>query len=73
MTKLRLGPIEEHKPVKLTVELPATLVQSLNAYAQVHARETGVERPLSLDRLIPPMLDRFVATDRAFTRARRSI
>lgn len=34
MSKLRLGPIVEDKPVKLTVELPGTLLRHLGDYAK---------------------------------------
>jgi hypothetical protein len=33
MTKLKLGPIADDKPVKVMVELPATLHRDLTAYA----------------------------------------
>jgi len=70
MPKLKLGPLADDKPVKITVELPAALHRDLVAYAELHAKETG--RPVfDAVRLIPPMLERFIATDRAFTRARR--
>lgn len=41
MTKLKLGPLPEDKPVKVTVELPAPLHRDLTAYAQVLDRESG--------------------------------
>lgn len=68
MRKLRLGPILEDKPVKLTLELSGELVRTLSAYAEAHARATGLAAPLPPERLIPPMLDRFMATDRGFKR-----
>ena len=37
MTKLRLGPLLDDKPVKVTVELPAPLHRDLVAYAEVLA------------------------------------
>ncbi len=71
MAKLKLGSIVEDKPVKVTVELPAPLHRDLVAYAEVLARETGqpVGDPV---RLIVPMLERFIATDRGFAKARRT-
>ena len=33
MTKLKLGPLADDRPVKLTVELPATVHHDLAAYA----------------------------------------
>ena len=41
MTRLKLGPLPDDKPVKVTVELPAPLHRDLVAYAEVLARETG--------------------------------
>lgn len=71
MTKLKLGPIADDKPVKVTVELPASLHRDLVAYAEVLARDTG-QTAADPVRLIAPMLERFMATDRGFAKARRS-
>jgi len=71
MAKLKLGPIADDKPVKITVELPAALHRDLVAYAEVLARETG--QPVAdPTKLIAPMLERFIATDRGFAKAKRS-
>jgi len=70
MAKLKLGAIADDKPVKLTVEFPALLHRDLLAYAEVLARETGQPIPHPL-KLVAPMLARFMATDRAFVKARR--
>lgn len=70
MTKLRLGRIEDDKPIKITVELPGAVHRELVRYAEAHARETGLAQPLPPERLIPPMLERFMAGDRAFARKR---
>lgn len=71
MTKLKLGHIEDDKPVKVTHELPATLFQDLKLYARLLA-ESG-QPPVEPVKLIVPMLERFIATDRAFAKARRSL
>ncbi len=71
MTKLKLGPLPDDKPVKVTLELPATLNRDLIDYAEVLTRETG--RPVTDPiKLIVPMLEWFIATDRAFAKARRA-
>ncbi|MFZ5712745.1 MAG: DUF2274 domain-containing protein [Bradyrhizobium sp.] len=71
MTKLKLGPLPDDKPVKITLELPATLNRDLIDYAEVLTRETG--RPVTDPiKLIVPMLERFIATDRGFAKARRA-
>jgi hypothetical protein len=67
MTKLKLGPLADDRPVKLTVELPAAVHRDLVAYAAALAAETG-EQPARPDKLIAPMLVRFMDTDRAFRR-----
>ena len=69
MTKLKLAAIADDKPVKLAVELPATVHRDLAAYAEVLGREAG--QPIEPVKLIAPMLARFMATDRAFAKARR--
>ena len=70
-TKLRLSTIPDDKPVKLTVELPAEVHRDLVAYAEVMSRDSGAAAP-EPTRLIAPMLQRFMATDRAFARLRKS-
>jgi hypothetical protein len=71
MAKLKLGPIADDKPVKVTVELPASLHRDLTAYAAVLGREQC--QPIAdPNKLIVPMLERFMATDRGFAKARRS-
>ncbi|NYF30687.1 DUF2274 domain-containing protein [Sphingopyxis sp. JAI108] len=70
MTKLRLGPVAEEKPVKLTIELTGRLFRELSDYAAVHARETGLAEPLSPERIAPPIIERFIASDRGFASAR---
>src|SRR3546814_3727312 len=65
MAKLKRVAIADEKPVKVTTELPAAVYRDLVAYAEIHGRETGqpVAHP---DRLIAPMIERFIATDRGF-------
>lgn len=71
MTKLKLGPLADDKPVKITLELPAALHRDLTAYADVLTREGG--QPITdPTKLIGPMIARFMATDRAFAKARRN-
>jgi hypothetical protein len=70
LAKLKLGVIADERPVKVTVELPASLHRDLVAYGQVLARETG-QGAVEPAKLIAPMLLRFMATDRAFAKLRR--
>lgn len=71
VTKLKLSSIPDDKPVKVTVELPADVHRDLVAYADIMARETGQAAPEPA-KLIAPMLQRFMTTDRAFARLRKS-
>lgn len=71
MSKLKLGTIEDDKPVKLTVELSAPVHRDLLAYADAIGKEAGHTAPEPA-KLISPMLARFMATDRAFARARKT-
>lgn len=69
MTKLKLGPIADDKPVKITAELPAALHRDLIDYGRLLAEGGAAIEP---GKLIVPMLERFIATDRGFAKARRT-
>ena len=71
MSKLRLGPIADDKPVKLMLELPGSVHRELLQYAAVHARSHGLSEPIPLEKIAAAMIERFVATDRGFARERR--
>ena len=71
MAKLKLGAIAEDKPVKVTHELPASVHRDLVAYAEALARQNGQSMGDPV-KLIAPMLARFMATDRAFAKVRRT-
>ena len=71
MAKLKLGPIVEDRPVKVTVELPGPLHRDLVAYSEVLACESG-QPATDPAKLIVPMLERFIATDRGFAKEKRS-
>jgi hypothetical protein len=70
MPKLKLGPLPSDKPVKITLELSAALHENLSAYARALSEETG-QAAIEPTKLIAPMLERFIKTDRAFAKARR--
>ena len=71
MAKLKLCTFDEDKPIKVTHELPASVHRDLVTSAEVLARQRGqpINDPV---KLIAPMLARFMATDRAFAKARRA-
>jgi hypothetical protein len=70
LAKLKLGPIADEKPVRLTVELPAALHRDLVRYGEALGRESGTAA-IEPIRLVAPMLSRFIATDRGFARTTR--
>ncbi len=72
MSKLKLGPLTDDKPVKLTIELPAATHRDLLAYAEILGKTNGQAAP-DPSKLVPPMVERFMATDRGFTKARKSL
>jgi hypothetical protein len=67
MPKLKLSAIEDDKPARITVELPAALRRDLVSYGEI----LGGATPIEPVKLIGPMLERFMATDRGFASARR--
>lgn len=71
MTRLKLSDITDEKPVRLSIEIPARLHRELLAYAVVLNKGEAKDAPAA-ERLIPPMLERFIATDRGFSRLRKS-
>jgi hypothetical protein len=70
VSKLKLATIEDDKPVRLTVEIPATVHRDLVMYAEALGQGGG--KAVEPGKLIPPMLARFMATDRAFAKLRRN-
>lgn len=70
MAKLKLGAIQDDKPVKITIELSASVHRDLTAYADMLGQEMG-QAILDPTKLIAPMLIRFMATDKAFRAAKR--
>lgn len=72
MNKLKLGTLEDDKPVKISLELPAAVHRDLLRYSELLCQETG-QPSIEPTKLIAPMLARFMATDRAFGKARKQI
>jgi hypothetical protein len=71
MTKLKIGALSDERPVKVSIELPASVHRDLLAYAKAVASESG--QPIrDPGKLIAPMLARFMATDRQFAKLRRA-
>jgi len=70
MNKLKLGTIADDKPVKLTSEYTGTVYRNLVAYTEAIGRESGQTAP-DPAKVVPHMVERFMATDRAFAKTRR--
>jgi hypothetical protein len=70
MTKLKLGPLPDQKSVKIAVELPAAVYRDLVAYAEALGGAAGQTAP-DPTKLVVPMIERFMATDRGFSKIRR--
>ncbi|MBX7481659.1 DUF2274 domain-containing protein [Qipengyuania qiaonensis] len=70
MTRLSLSDITDEKPVKLTIEIPARLHRDLASYAAILNGGSGEGAPEPAE-LVGPMLERFMASDREFRKARQ--
>ncbi|MBN9505355.1 MAG: DUF2274 domain-containing protein [Altererythrobacter sp.] len=73
MTGLKLAALPDDKPVKLTIELPAALFADLTAYGAILGKASDPPAAIEPARLIVPMLQRFIASDRGFAKARRDV
>lgn len=67
MNKLRLGPVIEDKPVRVSINIAAPLYRELVAYGSVLAKETG-QTNIDPTKLIAPMIEKFIKGDKAFKR-----
>ncbi|WP_300615043.1 DUF2274 domain-containing protein [Dokdonella sp.] len=64
--KLRLGPLPRTENVRLTFACPASLKANLDRYAALHAQAYG--ETVDAEKLIPHMLEAFMAGDLGFKR-----
>lgn len=71
MTKLRLADLADDTPVKRTIAFPADLYRDITEYGAILATQTGEAAAPDPERLAIAMLTRFLATDRAFQKAKR--
>lgn len=70
MTRLKLSDIADEKPVRVTLDLPARLHRELVAYG-IAVNGGEAEGAPAADKLMIPMIERFIATDRGFAKVRR--
>jgi hypothetical protein len=69
VSKLKIGNIDDDKPVTMTIKMPAAVHQDLIAYASLLKRDDG--QAIDPNSLVATMLKRFMASDRAFKKMRR--
>lgn len=70
MTRLKLADLADEKPVKLTIEVSSRLHRELNSYAIALNGGEAKGAPAA-ERLIPAMIERFIATDRSYAKVRK--
>jgi hypothetical protein len=68
MAELKLARLPDRTPVKLTIAISPELKAKLEDYARLYEASYGQVEPVG--ELIPAMLSAFLATDRAFLKAR---
>jgi hypothetical protein len=71
MTRLKLSDLADEKPIRVNIEVSARLHRELLAYGTAlnGGEAKGAPPP---ERLIPPMIERFIATDRSYAKGRRA-
>lgn len=70
MAELKLRKLPERTPLKLSISITPGLGSALALYAELYERQYGNKE--SIADLIPAMLDSFLASDRAYLKARRT-
>ena len=68
---LKVGPLPDRTPIKLSIACEPDLHGDLKAYAEIHAQTYG--KPVSVSDLVPSMLRALIDSDAGFKRARRAI
>lgn len=71
MTRLSLADLADEKPVRMSVEVSARLHRELVAYA-IALNDGEAQNAPGPERLIPPMIERFIANDRSYAKVRRA-
>ncbi|WP_419739547.1 DUF2274 domain-containing protein [Ruegeria sp.] len=69
MTNLRLARLPDRTPTRITITVDAELNAALRDYAALYRATYGEDEKVA--DLIPFMLDAFLASDRAFAKARK--
>ncbi len=72
MNKLKLGPVIEDKPVRVSIEIAAPFYRELVAYGSILAKETG-QTKIDPTKLIVPMIEKFIKSDKIFKKLKNSL
>ena len=68
---LRLGPLPDRTPVRMSLAIDPELASALSDYAKIYRQTYGAEE--KPEALIPAMLENFLSSDSGFKRARRAL
>jgi hypothetical protein len=68
---LKLQPLPDRVPVKLTITILPHLKKALDDYARLYAKTYGAEEPVS--ELVPFMIEGFLNGDTVFKKARKDL
>lgn len=68
---LKLAKLPDRTPVKLAITITPDLAHALGAYVTIYNRNYGSKAEVA--DLIPAMLESFLASDRAFAKARKDM
>lgn len=68
---LRLGPLRDRTPVRMSLSVDPELASALSDYAEIYRQTYGSEEKPEV--LIPAMLENFLGGDAGFKRARRAL
>ena len=71
MTGLKLAPLPDRVPVKITITVQPELRKALDDYALLYAKSYGAEEQVA--ELIPYMLDAFLKADHGFRKGRKDL
>ena len=66
MAKLRIGSLPDDRPVKRTITFTAALDALIRDYAAAIAAQDGLSEAPPVEKLVPIIVERFIASDRAF-------
>ena len=70
-TNLKVGPLRDRTPIKLSVACEPDLHGDLTVYAEIHSRTYG--KTVTVADLVPSMLRALIDSDAGFKRARREL